>query len=78
LDAASLRRFTFKLKFDYMDTAQARRLFKGYFGMEAPAALDRNAMLVPGDFANVRKQVEILWAAMTRSRFTGCSKKSAS
>lgn len=60
LDAASLRRFTFKLKFDYLDTAQARRLFKGYFGVEAPQAMDKNAMLTPGDFANVRKQVKIL------------------
>jgi transitional endoplasmic reticulum ATPase len=60
LDAASLRRFTFKLKFDYMTTEQARRLFKGFFGMEAPRALDRNPMLVPGDYANVKKQVDIL------------------
>jgi transitional endoplasmic reticulum ATPase len=60
LDAASLRRFTFKLKFDYMTTAQARRLFKGFFGMEAPSELDRNPMLVPGDYANVKKQVDIL------------------
>lgn len=60
LDAASLRRFTFKLKFDFMKTDQARRLFKLYFGVEAPAALDRNPMLVPGDYANVKKQVDIL------------------
>ena len=60
LDAASLRRFTFKLKFDFMTTDQARRLFKRYFNVEAPRALDRNPMLVPGDYANVKKQADIL------------------
>jgi transitional endoplasmic reticulum ATPase len=60
LDAASLRRFTFKMKFDYMKVDQARRLFKGYFGVDAPKSLDRNPLLVPGDYANVKRQVEIL------------------
>lgn len=60
LDAASLRRFTFKMEFRYMKPEQARRLFKSFFGVEAPAEMDNNHMLVPGDFANVRKQVRIL------------------
>lgn len=60
LDAASLRRFTFKMEFRYMKPDQARRLFKSFFGVDAPAEMDNNSMLVPGDFANVRKQVRIL------------------
>lgn len=60
LDSASLRRFTFKMKFGYMTTDQARRLFKKFFGVDAPPALDRNAMLVPGDYANVKRQADIL------------------
>jgi transitional endoplasmic reticulum ATPase len=60
LDAASLRRFTFKLKFDYMDTDQSKRLFKGFFNTDAPKEIETNTMLVPGDYANVARQVEIL------------------
>ncbi len=60
LDPASLRRFTFKLKFDYMTPVQAARLFERYFKVKAPAALLRNHILAPGDFANVLKQVNIL------------------
>lgn len=60
LDSASLRRFTFKLKFDYMKPEQTQRLFKGFFGMDAPKGIEFNHMLVPGDYANVKRQVEIL------------------
>jgi transitional endoplasmic reticulum ATPase len=59
LDPAAMRRFTFKLKFDFLTTEQARRLFKQYFGVEAPAEIDRNHLLAPGDFANVKRQVQI-------------------
>lgn len=60
LDPASLRRFTFKMKFDFMKPEQARRLFKSYFGVEAPERINRNEIITPGDYAAVRKKVEIL------------------
>lgn len=60
LDPASLRRFTFKMKFDFMKPDQARRLFKAYFGVEAPEEMDKNEILTPGDFAAVKKKAEIL------------------
>ena len=60
LDPASLRRFTFKMKFDFLRAEQARTLFKSYFGVEAPLEMDRNAILAPGDFAAVKKKVDIL------------------
>jgi SpoVK/Ycf46/Vps4 family AAA+-type ATPase len=54
LDPASLRRFTFKLDFGFLDQAQAEALFLYRFGAEAPTPLpDR---LTPGDFAVVEKR----------------------
>lgn len=59
LDAASLRRFTFKLQFNYLSPEQAKKLFKQYFECEAPREIERNHMLAPGDFACVKAQVDI-------------------
>ncbi|MFB9066945.1 AAA family ATPase [Pseudofulvimonas gallinarii] len=71
LDAASLRRFDFKLRFDGLrrDQREAmfRRLWADLAGGEAsatdpdPASLERVAALdglTPGDFATVRRQLE--------------------
>lgn len=60
IDSAALRRFTFKTEFRFMEPQQARKLFKKFFGVEAPRALDRNPLLAPGDFANVKRQCDIL------------------
>jgi transitional endoplasmic reticulum ATPase len=60
LDPASMRRFTFKLKFDFMKPEQSRRLFKAYFNVDAPVGLDRMDILAPGDFANIKSKAEIL------------------
>lgn len=67
LDAASLRRFALKIKFDYMKADQRWRLFltqaKEY--SRANEAQYRSALgqlnnLTPGDFATVRRQAELL------------------
>lgn len=60
LDAAALRRFTFKMKFDFMTPAQAARLFERYYKVAAPQRIERNHLLTPGDIACVLKQVKIL------------------
>jgi SpoVK/Ycf46/Vps4 family AAA+-type ATPase len=60
IDPAAMRRFTFKMKFDYMTPAQAARLFERYYSVKAPARIERNHMLTPGDIACVLKQVKIL------------------
>ena len=68
LDEAALRRFTFKIRFHALKPEQRERMFvaEALGGDEAAlspeqrgrlAALD---LLVPGDFAAVRRQVEIL------------------
>ncbi len=59
LDTAALRRFTFKLKFEFLKPEQSRKLFKQYFNCTPPDDIDRNTKLAPGDFANVKRQVDI-------------------
>jgi len=63
LDAAALRRFDMKVKFDYLKPAQAWQLFVDTatkFNIEPTGAdrevLDKLHLLTPGDFANVVRQ----------------------
>ncbi len=66
LDAASLRRFTFKVRFDYLTGEQASLLLRSTFGVEAPARdLGRIGPLAPGDFAVVRRRLALLGQAPT-------------
>jgi SpoVK/Ycf46/Vps4 family AAA+-type ATPase len=60
LDEAALRRFTFKIKFDFVKPEQAKKLFLAFFGKEAPKAIENNHLLTPGDFANVKAKADIL------------------
>jgi len=73
LDAASLRRFTFKVRFDYLTAAQRQELFRQEArrlgiaeeeierGASAVRALDR---LTPGDFAAAVKRLRLLGGAV--------------
>ena len=63
LDRAALRRFTFKLRFDYLRRDQARAAYRLFFGRGAPAALDELPCLTPADFALVAKKLAILGPA---------------
>jgi SpoVK/Ycf46/Vps4 family AAA+-type ATPase len=67
LDAASLRRFDFRLKFDYLARDQRRRFF-ARICPDAAAVLDADAVgrrldrldcLTPGDFTNVLRQFKV-------------------
>jgi transitional endoplasmic reticulum ATPase len=60
LDKASLRRFTFKVGFNYLSGSQARLAFTHYFGHEAPPHLSRIDCLTPGDFTVVQEKARIL------------------
>ncbi|MBQ0929249.1 ATP-binding protein [Ideonella sp. 4Y16] len=77
LDEAALRRFTFKIQFKPLDTAQRQRMFVAEAlqgqaaGLDAErrsrlAALDQ---LTPGDFAAVQRQAELLGQALTPDEF---------
>ena len=68
LDEAALRRFTFKIRFHALRPEQRLRMFvaealggdDGRLTAEHRSRLNSLDLLVPGDFAAVRRQVEIL------------------
>jgi len=61
IDQASLRRFTFNVRFDYLDRSGLEHAWRVFFGLERPPR-DGLAFsnLTPGDFAKARKQAEVL------------------
>ena len=61
IDQASLRRFTFNVRFDHLDRLGLDRAWRVFFGLEAapPGGLGFTN-LAPGDFAKARKQAEVL------------------
>lgn len=61
LDPASLRRFTFKCKFDYLEAQQAGRAYSSFLGHELRMpAKQLLSLLTPGDFVVVKRKAEIL------------------
>lgn len=76
LDAAALRRFTFKLQFHPLTVAQRERMFVaealGGQGEPTPAqrlALAQMEHLTPGDYAAVKRQFDILGEATDPDAF---------
>ena len=72
LDQASLRRFTLKIKFDFLKPEQRWKLFLAQarkFGRTDEttyrAALDALHNLTPGDFATVRRQAKLIGVTLT-------------
>ena len=63
LDRASLRRFTFKIRFDPLTREQIGLTFEVFFGLPAPGPVQALANLTPGDFAVVRRKAAILGQA---------------
>ena len=59
LDAASLRRFTFKLRFDYLTRDQTCTAYEHFFGRPAPLALEQIGLLTPSDFALALKRAQL-------------------
>ena len=61
LDPASLRRFSFKVKYDYLTVPQVCQAFNCFFGLKVDekevAVLTK---LTPGDFALIKNKAEIL------------------
>ena len=60
LDAASLRRFTFKIRMGYLARDQARAAFRTILDAEPPAGLEALTTLTPGDLVTVRRRAEAL------------------
>ena len=60
LDAASLRRFTFKISFGFLDRRQVGKAFAEFFHLPPPPQIADLGCLTPGDFAVVRRKAAIL------------------
>ena len=60
LDEASLRRFTFKVKFDFMTQDQVEIAFQHFFKLDPPSEIAMVSNVTPGDFVVVRKKAEVL------------------
>ena len=60
LDEASLRRFTFKIKFDFMTQEQATKAFEHFFHSRENVISLNIKGLTAGDFATVKKKAEFL------------------
>ena len=60
LDPATLRRFDFKLRLDYLAPEQADAAFRVFFELDAPPEVRALSGLTPGDFAVVRRRGEFL------------------
>lgn len=72
LDAASLRRFALKIKFDYLKPEQRWQLFRAQFKRLSTRheadhrdALNQLNTLTPGDFATVRRQAALFNVTLT-------------
>jgi SpoVK/Ycf46/Vps4 family AAA+-type ATPase len=63
IDPASLRRFTFKVRYNYMKAAQIVLAFKHFFGIGIDAAPAGLTHLTPGDFAVVKAKRDVLGIA---------------
>lgn len=77
LDAASLRRFDFKIRFDYLTRDQRRALLARTAtessavpadDEHARAQIDRLELLTPGDFANALRQLRVTGQPPTPAR----------
>ena len=59
LDQASLRRFTFKVKYDFLTRKQSESAFRHFFGVEPSGSLGELRSLTPRDFVVVAKKSRI-------------------
>ena len=60
IDPATLRRFDFKLKVDYLSPEKLHQAFRLFFNMKAPEDIKFLTNLTPGDFRVVHRRAELL------------------
>lgn len=60
LDPAALRRFTFKMDFQFLREDQLPGIYSAYFGHDLPKKLEKIDILTPGDLAAVLKRVKVM------------------
>ena len=60
LDPATLRRFVFKVRLDYLAPEQVEAAFRAWFALPPPGGVTDLAALTPGDFAVVHRKAWFL------------------
>lgn len=60
LDPATQRRFTFRIRFDFLAEGQLQQAWTAHFASPAPSGLAALDRLAPGDFANVARRMRAL------------------
>ena len=76
LDTASLRRFTFHVRFNFMDKVALAMAYKVFFNLSnVPEHGLKFENLTPGDFAQVKKQAEVLGATKDMDRLIALLKE---
>jgi SpoVK/Ycf46/Vps4 family AAA+-type ATPase len=60
LDPATQRRFTFRIRFDFLSVDQLPLAWAAHFPFSPPAGLSALDRLAPGDFANVARRMQAL------------------
>jgi transitional endoplasmic reticulum ATPase len=76
LDTASLRRFTFHVRFNFMDKVALAMAYKVFFNLSnVPEHGLKFENLTPGDFAQVKKQAEVLGATKDTERLIALLKE---
>ncbi|MHB8426010.1 MAG: AAA family ATPase, partial [Gammaproteobacteria bacterium] len=76
LDAASLRRFDFKIRFNYLNPLQAEKLFRSVLDAQGSGAIPAEVMtrliklgtLTPGDFAVVVRKARVYGLSLSAER----------
>jgi transitional endoplasmic reticulum ATPase len=72
LDEASLRRFTFKVRFDFLGPGQVEEAFRFFFGQAPPARVRALRNLTPGDFAVARRKAGFLGLLGNPAELVSC------
>lgn len=60
LDSAALRRFVFKVGFEYMTQQQVKQAFKVFFNLDISNDESNISFATPGDFAVIKKQLSFM------------------
>ncbi len=71
LDPAALRRFVFKIRFDWLDAPRRAIAFQRFFGLEPPREITQLDRLTPGDFTVVARKARAMGWSSDPTRLAG-------
>ena len=78
LDPATQRRFTFRIRFDFLSADQLPLAWTAHFPCPPPPGLSALERLAPGDFSNVARRMRALGEADPREILRELTREAAS